>query len=152
MGKCGMDKNMDKEHAFINLMEPDSQEYGFIMFPSEEISFLKMEIDWVENGEVRDLRVVEVFTFQIRMYMKESGNKMYHGDMERWNILMDLFIMEDGLMGKDMEQEWCYTKMEIYILENGAIIKDMDMASSLLKIKENMKENGKMIKCRDRVF
>ena len=89
-----------------------------------------MEIDWVVNGEVRDLRVVEVYISLTRMCMKESGNKMCHGDTERWNILMDRFIMGDGLKVRDMAQEWCYIKMEIYILVNGVIIKDMDMVNS----------------------
>jgi hypothetical protein len=73
---------------------------------------------------------VEVFTSLIRMFMKANGNKMCHGDMEQWNIMMVLFIMGDGLKDRDMAQEWCYIKTEIYILVNGVIIKDMDMVNS----------------------
>ena len=61
--------------------------------------------------------------------MKDSGNKMCPGVLEQWNIMMDLYITENGQKDKDTEQEWCYIKMEIYIQESGNITKDMGMAS-----------------------
>lgn len=146
-----IDKDMVMEFKF-GQMAPDMKENGKIIKLMVVGYFIMlMEIFSMANGKMTKRMVLELITIQTVVNMKENGLMICKMGTEKKLGKINQPIKVNTKKVKNMDLVFMCGLMEVYIMETGLIIKFKVKVTINGQMEDNMKENGLRIKCMVRV-
>jgi len=84
-----------------------------------------------------------------KLFIKDSGLKISHKEMERFHIPMGISMRETGKLVKNMETEPITITTEADIKVNGKTTKSMEEVLTYIQMVTFMMENGSMVNKQD---